>query len=71
MDALLEKGRMELDPVKRKLVYREAELLMLEDMPLLPCFTSNVHNLMRANTSGFTQLPYSNFADQFGTVQIG
>lgn len=71
MDALLEKGRMELDPMKRKLVYREAELLMLDDMPLLPCFTSNVHNLMRANASGFTQLPYSNFADQFGTVQIG
>lgn len=71
MDALLEKGRMELDPVKRKLIYREAELLMLEDMPLLPCFTSNVHNLLRSNVSGFTQLPYSNFADQFGTVQFG
>lgn len=71
MDALLERGRTEIDPQKRKVIYREAEALMLEDMPLLPCFTSNVHNLLRPNVTGFTQMPYSNFADQFATMQVG
>jgi peptide/nickel transport system substrate-binding protein len=71
MDALLEKGRRELDAAKRKEVYREAEMLLLEDLPLLPCFTSNVHNIVRSNVKGFVQLPYSNFADQFGDIQIG
>ena len=63
--------RAEIDQQKRKLIYREAELLMLADMPLLPCFTSNLHNLVRANVTGFTQLPYANFGDQFGGMQIG
>lgn len=71
MDALLDKGRGETDQNKRKQIYREAELLMLDQMVLLPCFTSNVHNLVRANVTGFTQLPYANFADQFGGMQIG
>jgi peptide/nickel transport system substrate-binding protein len=71
MDALLEKGRTEIDPQKRKVIYREAEMLLLEDMPLLPCFTSNVHNLLRPSVTGFTQMPYSNFADQFATIQVG
>jgi peptide/nickel transport system substrate-binding protein len=69
MDALLEKGRTELDPHKRKQVYREAEMLMLDDLPILPCFTSNVHTLLRRDVSGFVQLPYSNFADQFGNLR--
>jgi peptide/nickel transport system substrate-binding protein len=71
MDALLERGRAEIDPAKRKLVYREAEVLALEEMPVLPCFSSNLHNLLRPNVTGFTQLPYANFADQFATVQVG
>ena len=71
MDDILERGRMELDPVKRKQIYQEAELLLVEDMPVLPCFCSNVHNLLRPNVKGFVQLPYSNFADQFGSVQLG
>ena len=71
MDDLLDKGRAEIDPAKRKLIYREAEQLLAEDMPMLPCFTSNVHNLLRPNLSGFTQLPYSNYGDQFGTCALG
>lgn len=71
MDALLDGGRTEIDPQKRKVIYREAETLLLEDMPLLPCFTSNVHNLLRPSVTGFTQMPYSNFADQFATMQVG
>ena len=71
MDELLERGRTEIDPVKRKLVYQEAEGLVADELPVLPTFCSNVHNLLRPNVKGFVQLPYSNFADQFGTIDIG
>jgi len=71
MDDLLERGRTEIDPVKRKAVYAEAERLVAEDLPVLPCFCSNIHNLLRPNVKGFTQLPYSNFGDQFGTIELG
>ena len=71
MDDLLERGRTEIDPVKRKAVYREAELLVADELPVLPCFCSNIHNLLRPNVKGFVQLPYSNFADQFGTMELG
>lgn len=71
MDDLLNRGRAEIDPVKRKQVYQEAERLVGEELPVLPCFCSNVHNLLRPNVKGFVQLPYSNFADQFGTVEVG
>jgi peptide/nickel transport system substrate-binding protein len=40
-------------------------------MPVLPCFSSNLHNLVRQSVTGFTQLPYGNFADQFATMQAG
>src|SRR5262245_17943758 len=71
MDELLDRGRTEIDPAKRKQVYAEAERLLADELPVLPCFCSNVHNLLRPNVKGFTQLPYSNFADQFGAVELG
>ncbi len=71
MDALLERGRTEIDPVKRKLVYQEADRMVSDELPVLPCFCSNVHNLLRPNVKGFVQLPYSNFGDQFGTIELG
>ncbi|WP_158266835.1 ABC transporter substrate-binding protein [Alsobacter soli] len=71
MDDLLEKARAEMDPAKRRQIYREADLLAVEDMPVLPCFCSNVHNLLRPNVQGFNQLPYSNFADQFAHMTVG
>ncbi len=70
LDALLTEARQELDPAKRGQMYRESESLWIEDMPILPCFCSNVQNLLAQNVSGFTQLPYSNFGDQFATLDI-
>lgn len=64
-DALLAQGRAELDHAKRQQIYANANLLMLEDMPLIPCFSSNIHNVMVPKLEGFTQLPYSNYGDQF------
>ena len=70
LDALLTQARQELDPAKRGQMYRDSEALWIEDMPVLPCFCSNVQNLLAQNVSGFVQLPYSNFGDQFATLDI-
>jgi peptide/nickel transport system substrate-binding protein len=71
LDAMLVQARQELDPAKRGALYRESEHLWIEDMPVIPLFCSNVQNLLAANVSGFTQLPYSNFGDQFANISIG
>jgi peptide/nickel transport system substrate-binding protein len=71
LDALLVQARQELDPARRGVMYRESENLWIEDMPVIPLFCSNIHNLIAGNLSGFTQLPYSNFGDQFASMSIG
>jgi peptide/nickel transport system substrate-binding protein len=71
LDALIEKGRSELDQSQRGALYKEAENVMIEDMPIIPCFVSNVHNLMTKKVHGFNQLPYSNYGDQFAQMTIG
>jgi peptide/nickel transport system substrate-binding protein len=69
-EELLAQGRAELDPARRRQIYHEADQLMLEDMPLIPCFCSNVHNLATSRLSGFDQLPYSNYGDQFANLKL-
>lgn len=71
VDALLEKARAELDPAKRAALYHEVEAKAIEDVPVIPCFTSNIHNLLAANVKGFVQKPYSNYGDQFAKVSLG
>ncbi|HEX2134818.1 MAG TPA: ABC transporter substrate-binding protein [Microvirga sp.] len=70
LDAMFEQARRELDRSKRGAIYKEAETTMLEDMPILPCFCSNIHNLMTKKVHGFQQLPFSNFGDQFANLAI-
>jgi peptide/nickel transport system substrate-binding protein len=71
LDALLEQGRREINRDKRGAIYKAAEAMMVEDMPIIPAFCSNVHNLMSTKVQGFTQLPYSNYGDQFANMDIG
>lgn len=70
LDALIDAALQELDPRKRGEMYKQADAMWLEDMPFLPCFCSNVHNLAVKGLTGFTQLPYSSFGDQFATVKL-
>jgi peptide/nickel transport system substrate-binding protein len=70
LDELILKGRHELDVEKRGQIYRQAEDLMLEDAPIICCFESNVHNLVRKNVKGFEQLPYSAYGSQFAKVSV-
>ena len=68
VDTLLEQARSELDQTKRGDLYRQAELLAIEDSPVIFCFENNVHNLLRPSVKGFQQLPYSAFGSQFAAV---
>ena len=68
VDAILEEARSELDQSKRGDLYRKAELLAIEDVPLIFAFESNVHNLLRTPVKGFEQLPYSAFGAQLAAV---
>lgn len=71
VDALAEQGRAELDAAKRGALYKQAEDIAIEDAAVATCFTSNIHNLMTTKVQGFTQLPYSNFGDQFASIKMG
>lgn len=68
VDELAAAGAAELDPTKRPEYYRKAEAIAVEEVALIPCFFSNIHNLLGAGVTGFVQKPYSNFADQFHTM---
>ncbi len=69
-DALVVKARRELNRAKRGDLYREAEAMMIMDMPIIPCFCSNVQNLASRKVSGFVQLPYSNYGDTFQDISL-
>jgi peptide/nickel transport system substrate-binding protein len=71
LDELAEQGRAELDLAKRGAIYKQAEDIAIGDAAVLPCFCSNIHNIMAARVQGFTQLPYSNFGDQFASITMG
>ena len=70
IDDLVERARRVLDQTSRGAIYREAENTMIEDMPIIPLFVSNVHNLMTRKVAGFKQLPYSNYGDQFAGMSL-
>lgn len=65
VDSLSAAGAAELDPAKRPEYYLKAEAIAVEEVAVIPCFFSNIHNLLAAGMTGFAQKPYSNFADQF------
>ncbi|MBL8707386.1 MAG: ABC transporter substrate-binding protein [Rhodospirillales bacterium] len=71
IDALCEQARGELDPAKRGALYKQAEDIAIEEAAFFPAFCSNIHNLMTTKVTGFTQLPYSNFGDQFASIKLG
>lgn len=69
VDELASAGAAELDPSKRADIYRKAEAIAMKEVAVIPCFFSNIGNLLSANVTGFHQKPYSNFADQFHSMK--
>ncbi|MEW5420969.1 ABC transporter substrate-binding protein [Amorphus sp. 3PC139-8] len=70
VDKQLEAARTTLDTDKRAEYYHQAEDIIMNDMPVIPCFCSNIHNLVRDGVDGFVQKPYSNFGDQFANMKV-
>ncbi|CAM3586371.1 Solute-binding protein family 5 domain-containing protein [Bordetella sputigena] len=70
VDELLEKGRDTVDRDERARIYQRAEALAMEDMPAVPCFVSNIHNLASPRLQGFEQLPYGNYGDAFQNLTL-
>lgn len=68
VDDLLVQARQEMDQEARGELYRRIEALVIEDCPILPCFESNVHNLLSPRVTGFVQLPYSAFGSQLAYI---
>lgn len=70
LDKLLEGARREMDVAKRGALYKKAEAIVADDVPVISCFSNNAHNLWAPRVSGFVPLPYSAFGSQFGGVSL-
>lgn len=70
VDELLEKGRNTTDKAERAKIYAAADALINEDLPAIPCFYSNIHNLVSAKVDGFVQLPFGNYGDAFQDMKF-
>ncbi|MCM2472335.1 peptide ABC transporter [Rhizobium sp. CG5] len=57
IDGLLEKGRSEIDPAKRKAIYKELVVAYFEEVPQVPLNWRVQAYAMRKAVSGFEQLP--------------
>ena len=53
VDSLLEKGRREMDVLKRVKVYREVEKIVLEDAPLIPILFYTFEQALQPRVRGF------------------
>jgi len=71
VDRLAAEGLTVTDTAKRAAIYRQAEDIAMDEVAVIPCFCSNIANLLRPDLTGFVQKPYSNFADQFHGMKIG
>lgn len=59
LDALLEKARVEQDPVKRMAMYQEAERIIVEDAPVLFTTYSLSYVLVKPHIKGYVMTPVS------------
>jgi oligopeptide transport system substrate-binding protein len=58
-DRLLEEARREVNPERRGALYREAESILMEELPILPIYEYVSQNLVAPRLGGF----YPNFED--------
>lgn len=59
-DALLDKGKVELDPIKRSELYAQAQNIMNEEVPVLPIYFMPASAGIREEVKGFVQSPINN-----------
>jgi peptide/nickel transport system substrate-binding protein len=57
LDALLEKGRRELDRERRKAIYADVQRLLARDLPIVPLWHEDNIVVRRREVRGFQILP--------------
>jgi len=57
VDELLEQGRMETDTAARMEIYREAQELIMADLPIIPLWQASELHATRSNVGGFSVTP--------------
>ncbi len=59
-DALVEKAKLETDPMKAMELLRQAEDILMADMPLIPLYYRSSPKLMASNVAGWYITPLNN-----------
>ena len=61
-DALIEQARTELDPVAREQIFVQAELLLAEDMPIIPTYWRYEDYVVSEKlVEGYNRLPFQGY----------
>jgi peptide/nickel transport system substrate-binding protein len=67
MDRLVEAGRVELDPERRKQLYAEAQRIAAEDLPLIPLWHEDNVVLHNVDVHGYQIVPNARFVGLIAT----
>lgn len=57
VDALLDKGKVTVDPDERKKIYNELQKILVEESPIINIYVGNQFHAARAGVKGFKQVP--------------
>ncbi len=69
LDELVDAGRAEIDPAKRKPLYAEAQRIVAEDVPIVPLWHEDNVAMTNADLAGFQILPNARFAGLVGVTK--
>jgi peptide/nickel transport system substrate-binding protein len=61
VDRLVDDGRVELDPAKRKQIYAEAQRIVADELPIIPLWHEDNVALTNAQLQGYTIVPNARF----------
>jgi peptide/nickel transport system substrate-binding protein len=71
VDRLVEAGREELDPARRKQLYAEVQRLIAEDVPIVPLWHEDNVVLTNVGVTGYTIVPNARFVGLVGARKTG
>lgn len=69
MDQLVEAGRAEIDPAKRKLIYADAQRLAAEELPIIPLWHEDNVVLSNVTVTGYQIVPNARFVGLIGATK--
>jgi peptide/nickel transport system substrate-binding protein len=69
VDRLVEAGRTELDPAKRKLIYADAQRIIADELPIIPLWHEDNVALANVTLKGYQIVPNARFIGLVGTAK--